>query len=439
MNIVYKILFEVKLLHEFYLTDKTGGNIFDFAAQGDRLNFLSARLKADEENIEEELVFEIPVKAKALFADYHLKLIPAYAGFKVAVKVIPKKILGTTVYEPMVSLPDDLDIPVLIKRKSQRFDNFTNLKMESVLPAAYCFSNHDVLSGSRVFPYLSAEIPEFDAAASYDQGELVKFGVNNYREFYRDDADAVQWISLPSGAFVNESDRLILPLNFCYTFPAGSGVTEADFLLRDKDGNVIAEMQFKNEQQLRKVAIAIDPRKVSFLPLPTVTDRLLYTLEVTGDGGYHQIHTILFYGDEQEIRESHGLLLIRVKTTVPAYDLLDSNGRLITRKLADYTVNPAPPVFELNFKSKPSFWRYLNSRRKDLKSGLHPDFLFFKNGALISKLPRAATYTSTLFRKPDNSLYYLPNPEPYQTVVLENNKLYSDIIVQESTLFPLAP
>lgn len=439
MNIVYKILFEVKLLHEFYLTDKTGRNIFDFAAQGDRLDFLRARLEADEENIEEEIVFEIPAKAKALFGDYHLKLVPAYAGFKVAVKVIPKKILGTTVYEPIVSLPDDLDIPIIMTRKSQRFDSFTNLKMESVLPAAYCFSNHDLVSGSRVFPYLSAEIPEFDAAASYDQGELVKFGVNDYRGFYRDDADVVQWVSLSSGAFVNESDRLILPLNFCYSFPAGSAVTEADFLVKDKDGNVIAEIQFKNEQQLRKVTLAIDPRKVSFLPVVTVSDQLLYTLEVTGDSGYHKIHTILFYGDEQEIRESLGLLLLRVKTTVPAYDLLDTNGHLITQKLADNTVNPAPPVFELNFKSKPSFWRYLNTRRKNLKNGLYPDFLFFKNGALISKVPRAVTYTSTLFRKPDNTLYYLPNPEPYQTVVLENNKMYSDIIVQESTMFPLAP
>lgn len=439
MNIVYKILFEVKLLHEFYLTDKTGGNIFDFAAQHDRLDFLRTRLDADEENIAEEIVFEVPAKAKALFADYHLKLIPAYAGFKVAVKVLPKKISGTTVYEPMVSLPDDLDIPVLINRKSQRFDGFTNLKMESALPFAYCFSNHDLFGGSRVFPYLSAEIPEFDAAASYDQGELVKFGVNDYREFYRDNADAVQWISLSSGAFVNESDRLILPLNFCYAFPAESAVTEAEFVLRDSAGNVIAELRSENVQQQRKVTLAIDPRKVSFLPAAKVSDQLLYTLEVTGGGGYHKIHNILFYGDEQEVRESLGLILMRVKTTAPAFDLLDNNGYLMTQKMADHTVNPAPPVFELNFKSKPSFWRYLNTRRKDLKNGLHPDFLYFKNGALISKVPRAITYTSTLFRKPDNSLYYLPNPEPYQTIVLENNKLYSDIIVQESTLFPLAP
>lgn len=40
MNTVYKILFEMRLLHEFYLTDKEGKNIFDFPAQADRLNFL---------------------------------------------------------------------------------------------------------------------------------------------------------------------------------------------------------------------------------------------------------------------------------------------------------------------------------------------------------------------------------------------------------------
>lgn len=440
MNTVYKILFEMRLLHEFYLTDKEGKNIFDFPAQADRLNFLKQRFDADAENIEDEIAFEIPEKTKVLFDNYHLKLVPSYAGFKIAVNVIPKKLPGgTVVYEPKYTLPDDLCISVLAIKKSQRLDSFTNAKMEKLLPATYYFSNENTVTGPRIFPFLSADITAFDAGATYEQGELLKFAANDYREFYKDDADAVQWISLSGKAFANENDRLLLPLNFYYAFPKSSAVTKADFLLKDKDGNTIDKYQFKGSQPFRKVQLAIDPKKVLQIPAAAITDKMVYSLKVTGNGGYNKTHKLIFYQDEQEIRDSLALIVMKVKTSVPAYNLIDNLGRLITRKQPDQTVNPLPPVFELNFKSKPSFWRYINNRRKNLKVGLHPDFLLSKNGLLVAKKPRSLTYSQTLFRKPDNSLYYLPNPEPYQALTFENNKLYSDIMVQESTLFPLAP
>src|SRR5690606_29830167 len=150
--------------------------------------------------------------------------------------------------------------------------------------------------------------------------------------------------------------------------------------------------------------------------------KLIYTLEVSGTGGYNKIHKIVFYQNEKEIRNSLGLILMKVKTPTSAYNLLDNVGRLITRKQADNTVNPAPPLFELNFKSKLSFWRYINNRRKDLKAGMHPDVLLSKNGTLISKTPRAMTQGSTLFHKPDSTLYYLPNPQPFQNPHHDKNK-----------------
>ncbi|WP_214227669.1 hypothetical protein [Pedobacter sp. B4-66] len=437
---VYKILFEVKLLHEFYLTDKAGKNIFEFGTQGSRLSFLKERFENNDENIDAVITFEIPRHAKVLFNNYHLKLLPSYAGFKVAVKVIPKKLPGgITAYEPVNTLPDDLCIPVLAVKKSNHLDNFTNSKMERALPATYYFSNDNVISGNRFFPFLSADIPAFDATASYEQGELLKFGANDYRGFYKDEADTVQWISLSGKAFANENDRILLPLNFYYAFPKSSSITSAVFTIKDNDGNVADKFQFKNNQAYRKILLAIDEKKVFHLPVATANDKLIYTLQVTGNGGYNRTHKIIFYQDEKEIRDSLGLIVMKVKTPVAAYNLLDNGGRLITRKQIDGTISPAPPVFELNFKSKLSFWRYINNRRKDLKTGMHPDFLLSKNGSLISKMPRALTHAATLFRRPDNTLYYLPNPDPYQTVVLENNKMYTDIMVQESALFPLAP
>lgn len=440
MNTVYKILFEVKLLHEFYLTDRGGKNIFELHTQAGRLNFLRARFESNQENINGDIAFEIPAQAQAIFDHYHLKLLPAYAGFKIAIGVIPEVLPGgVKVYQPRHPLPDNLSIPVLAVKKSGRLDGFTNAKMEQELPAAFYFSNDSAITGDRIFPFLSADIPAFDASASYEQGELLKFAANDYREFYRDDADAEQWISLSGTAFANENDQVLLPLHFYYAFPKSSLVSKVSFSLKDKDGNLLEKIQFENDQPYRKVLLAIDEKKVSQLPKATADVQLIYTLEVEGEGGYHKTHKVIFYQDEQEIRNSLGLILMKVKTTDPAYHLLDNEGRLFAQKQPDGTFNPGPPVFELNFKSKLSFWRYINNRRKDLKAGMHPDFLLSKNGKLISRTPRAITHNTTLYRRPDDTLYYLPNPEPYQTIILESNKIYSDIMVQESALFPLAP
>jgi hypothetical protein len=439
MNTVYKILFEVKLLHEFYLTDRNGSNIFSIATQAGRLNFLKSRFDTNDENINGDIDFIVPIQAKAIFDNYDLKLLPTYAGFKVVISVVPQKMLdGTMVYEPKNTLPDDFGIPVLVVKKGNQLNNVTNSKLEKTLPTAYYFSNDTIVSGNRIAPFLTADVSAFDASVSYEQGELVRFAANDYREFYKDDADTVQWISLSGNAFANENDRLLLPLNFYYTFPQNSAVTQVNFILNNSDGAEIDKFDFKNDKALNKVRLTIDKKKVKVLPIAVVNEKSIYTLTVTGNG-YNKTHHVVFYQDEKEIKDSLGLVLMKVKTSATAYNLLDNTGKLITKKQPDGTYNPAPPVFEVNFKSKPSFWRYINNARKKLKSGLHTDLLLLKNGTLISKVPKALTYTSTLFRKPDNTLYYLPNPEPYQSVTFEKDKMYSDIMVQESALFPLAP
>jgi hypothetical protein len=40
MALIYKILFEVKLIHEYFFTDKNGDTIFAQANQSDRINML---------------------------------------------------------------------------------------------------------------------------------------------------------------------------------------------------------------------------------------------------------------------------------------------------------------------------------------------------------------------------------------------------------------
>lgn len=447
MSIIYKILFEVKLLHEFYLTESKGETIFDLPAQKDRVAFLRDKFNAERESINSDVDFAVPPESAAVFANYHLRLLTTYSGFKVAAEVNAlKQPDGSIFYAPKIPLPDDLNIPVLMIKKSVFWDSFSNKTVQPPTDAGYYFSNENI-TGSKAFPLLAAEVNMFDAGAAYEQGQPVKFGANDYREFYRDDAGNVQWISLSAAGFANDNDRLLLSSTFYYSFPPAANVSVADIKITDANGNVvtneygssISEFHFADPAGLRKVRVAIDPARLSVLPAAADHKKALYTMTVNGDNGYSRTQKVFFISDQLRAAGAIGIVSIKPKVPDSALNITDGTGRLLTVKQPDGTVSPMPPVFEIRFSSRRSFWRYINNRKKDLKTGLHPDFLIPKNGALISMVPRPLTYMPTLFRKPDSTLYYLPAPGPYAGIKIENDKIYSDISVSESDLFPLAP
>ena len=445
MGTVYKILFEVKLMHEYYLTNTNGENIFDFALQADRINFLKEKYFANRENINSDIDYKLPASFKKLYQNHRLKLIPSYAGFKIAIEVKAIKMPdGSTTYLPKFPLPDDANISILLVRKNNLTDSFTNNNFNNSLNEKYYFSNGN-LTGLKSFPYLTNDISLFDAAINYEQDALVKFAANDYRSFYRDDSNAVNWLSFTGKGFANDNDRMLVNTNFSYTFPAAANVTIATLTIKDvdgntiknKEGNVISVFNVSNVAGLGKINISIDPTSVLTVPNIIANEKCIYTLEVNGNNGYSKIHTFFFIASEEGAKASIGLINIQPKVTNTAFNSIDNNNKLITIKLADGTINPAPPIFEINFKSKQTFWRYSNNKGNPIQSGLHPDFLFPKNGTLITKLPRTITYIPTLFKKPDNSLQYLPNPNNNAIITAENGKIYSDINVRESTLFPI--
>ena len=176
MSIIYKTLFEVKLLHEFYLTDSDGQTVFSLANQEDRLQYLFDHFKKNKKNINSELEFSVPKACDWIFDDFHLKLLTTYSGFKVAIRVDEEKLGdGTRTYRPKIQLPDDLGIPVLITRKNNAIDGITNARMQRAVSSAGYFTNENI-GPAKVYPFLSGDIPDFDAAFDYEQGEIARFG-----------------------------------------------------------------------------------------------------------------------------------------------------------------------------------------------------------------------------------------------------------------------
>jgi hypothetical protein len=439
MAVIYKIVCEVKWMHEYYLSSEKGETVFDFALQSDRMNFLFQHFVNDATTINSNLAFVIPESQQAVFDNGKLKIIPSYSGFKLAVKC-NKKILpdGTTVYEPVIPLPAGAGIPVMIQEKSG-IGSFSNDAVTKPFHAAWYFSNQD-FPVARTFPFLSNPVPAFDAAASYGQGEIALHSPNDVRVFLNNGA-ADPWLKLNGTGYINVSDKWLLPLSLSYTFSDADNLTDALFILKDAAAVEIKRITASGTHPLKTVWLNFHTGNdiVKTIPGQQPAADNVCSLEVTGSNGYSKTFTsLLFAADTINISDFRGIINLVAQPGNAAFNLIDNDGYLLTRILPDATRQPAP-VFELWMKSRLVFWKYSNNRQRKIK--LTPDTLDVladTSGALVTKNPLPLTYSPVLVKKPDNSFQYLPNPIPGSDVKLIGSKFFVNILIPESKMFPLA-
>src|SRR5258708_1404897 len=189
MPLIYKTLFEVKLMHEYFITDVNGQAMFDEPIQKKRMQFLLSAFTNDRESIDRDLeaVFTDDFRQEA--GNYYLKLIPAYSGFKVGIRVNPKLMPdGSLFFEPFAAVPDDLVIAIQWIKKNKAIEQYTNSRIDRPLPSIYFFSNENI-AGIKTFPYLSNAVRPMQLNYDYEQGELAMTGPDTV-EFYKDETGA---------------------------------------------------------------------------------------------------------------------------------------------------------------------------------------------------------------------------------------------------------
>jgi len=439
MAVIYKIVCEVKWMHEYYLTSEKGETVFDLAAQSDRINFLFQRFADDAVTINNNLSFFVPGPQQSLFDDAKLKIIPSYSGFKLAVKC-NKALLpdGTTVYQPFTALPVVTGIPIMI-REENSIGSFSNHALQRPFNAAWYFTNQD-FPAVKNFPFLSNPVPAFEAARVYEQGEIALHGPNDVRIFLNNGA-VDPWLPLQGTSYINESDKCLLPLSFSYRFSEADHVTEAVFVLKDATAATVKTITVSDDHPLKSVWLNFhtDDNVVATLPGTPAGPGTIYSLEVTGSNGYTRIFTpLLFAADTLNISACAGMINLVPSPVNAAFNLTDTGGFLFTRILPNNTKVP-PPVFELWMKSRPVFWQYSNNKQRKIKLTLDTqDVLADNSGVLVTKNPQSLTYSPVMIKKPDSSFQYLPNPLPGDAIKLSGSKFLVNIMVPESKMFPLA-
>jgi hypothetical protein len=439
MALNYKILFEVKLIHEYFFTDKNGDTIFAQADQSDRMNMLLDEFSGDRKSINDDVNFEFPEKLLSLYKNYHLKIIPGFSGCKVAIRFNQKTFPDNSqVYEPFETLPDNFDINILVTKKNNLIERYSNSILSRPINSQYFFTSESSIS-PKTFPFLTNDISVLDSGKAYQQGALASFGTNDIREFYND-GTADQWLPVSGNSFANENDQLLVPSKFYYSFDEGSGITDATFELRDKDSNIIKSITIHNNDFIRKTLLDFsDKTNLISIPESFVYPDIIYSLIVSGSNGFAKTHSLIF-DDNFYGRDNWGLINIRTKVTNASFNLIATDGYLIKRRSASNVWTEAP-IFEVFVKSRFVFWRFRNVNGKELK--LDPsltDYLFKDDVNLLSLQPNSIS--NSYFKLPkqgSTDTKYFPGPVNFEIAKDEKERICFDIMVPVSDLFPVMP
>jgi hypothetical protein len=229
-------------------------------------------------------------------------------------------------------------------------------------------------------------------------------------------------------------------LQFYYSFANATGVTNVDFVLKNKDGNVIKSISVSSAGFITKTLLDFSAvADEIIIPETYQFSDIIFTLNVSGSNGFLQSHKLLF-SDTLYNRNNWGLAIIKNKVINSAYNLLANDGFIIKRRLPGGVWNEAP-VFEIPIKSRFPYFRFLNDRGKELLiAATLNDYLIKEDKILLSKRPRSVSKSYFKLQKQGSSdTVYVPNPLNYDLKKDSKERLCFDIIVPQSEMFPIVP
>ncbi|MBW8682926.1 hypothetical protein [Chitinophaga rhizophila] len=328
-QITYRRLAVVNMLHSFYL-DKEDSSYYSLS-QEDQEFRLADLLMDNRYNLMDDVeIIPTPATDK-IIKGHRIVYRQTSTGIVIGVASSPGADGALTTAVPLDAA---LRLQFLIRLKNNALLSRSNLRINPVFPACYYFTNDDTTTG-KSFPSLSAAIQPIQEGRVYEMGETAMMNGNASQAIARTDSAAAGWIATDNYHYINEEDRILLPLKFTYTFDQ-QGVTTAGFTLL-KGADEISVLPFQQAGGLREALLDF-----------TGTPDGIYTLKIAGSNNYNRTYTVYLHSTLYQ-REAWGVLDLVMHTAEPAYQLIDAEGLLTV---------PAAPVFELRFASRSTYWKY---------------------------------------------------------------------------------
>ena len=434
-KIIYKKLFEVRILHEFYLSQPDETSIFNLSTE-DRIQKLEKMLQRGLYDIRKDLVLRPTPFCEKILKNHRMKFLQTATGFFVGAEVaVLQNGAGPERYVLQVPLSGEAQSwSIGLGIRNPQFMNFSNIHAPFLVPARYLFSN-DNSDGRRTFPSMSNEVPEFEAGRSYEMGTLIKIGAKLFQAQQKTSDPATGWIEIAAdNHWATENDRLLLPERFMYA-TSGPGIGSVEFILRSTSGDEITRIDSQDEttrQQLDESgnlsAVEIDLTLAGTSgDVPGPVEPGNYQLEISESGGSGRLLPIHISNELYNGNLFGGVLITGSGGSDPAFRIIEEDGTLV--RLPD----GSHPVFEIRLKNRITYWRYRSTAGKKLEAkNKATGFLTAVDSGsqLVSKNSRSMQNVPLQFVDGGDKIF-LPNPSTSRIVPEQDGRIYSDIFISE--------
>lgn len=174
ISITYNILFEVKIIHHYFLNK--GEKVYDTMTDAEKANIM---MKYDAREIFEIVPTE---DCNKILNACNCIFKATSSGIIVGLRAESDG-LEPPKFKPFKSLADDLMFTFLVKLRDMDFMNYTALPFNGNAGQIFTFQNI-VSGGSKKFPSLSAIPPVYEAAKEYLPGDMLSDNPNNQTKLF---------------------------------------------------------------------------------------------------------------------------------------------------------------------------------------------------------------------------------------------------------------
>ncbi|MEZ5039244.1 MAG: hypothetical protein R2828_05115 [Saprospiraceae bacterium] len=338
--IKYYRLFEVKILHEYYLLSADNASFFDLLGES-RDAILKSQVINDRYRLSKDLNIRPTEESKQKIKNYRWRFVPTQTGFLIGGEGVNKE--GSLAVHSAIPVEDKLMLEFIIEPRNPEFNNFTNSILSTPLPSRYLFSNQGTPVSGVDFKSISKNIQPFQSGKTYATGALVDFGGNDIGVATGNTTDNNHWLSLPGLGFVNENDKTLLPKAFYYQFEDDIGTVAAEFKLMDQSNQVLKSITINKLSHQKNGHLNFNQYLPSGATTEVDTPNGWYKLEI--NLGLSSAQKNIYLSDEYQ-KNSLGIIQIAFNETTPDYKVIDSDQVLLT------------PIYEIRFLTRRTHFCY---------------------------------------------------------------------------------
>ncbi len=377
-EIIFRRLFEIRILHGFYLDHwflNASGNPALFhefidEPQSSRLAKQASVLEY-KYDLRKIIAIEPTKETEQWLSRNKIILRHTPLGIFAGIQVRREGVGDAARFFPVGGLEQGNCRFVLTMRDPQWL-NAANHALMPTIPGYYYFTNLRATEDRKNYPSLSAQPPEFESGRTWEMGDLIRDG-NQIRAAQRTTESAADFEVVGDAlagtwhSYAHAGERVALPKIFKYRFDSSiSAISSAEFILSDLNNNEIKRIAIASPQSS---IVSLDFRYLQISPSTTENERIrprpipdgAYVLDARINGvSFEQRRIVLsddLRGSEKNI---WGIVDISTADTTPAFRLFNADGSLNAG-----LITPAPalrwrgPVFEIRLMGRLTYWRYI--------------------------------------------------------------------------------